>query len=179
MATGSTSPADDLIGYLRTFTPPSGLPVTAEKVAFGIRDVTKYTGEFWTSRQRQGGSIHEISYRACFKPQLPRFFIQLLTRKGDTVYDPFGGRGTTVLEAGLLGRSVIANDANPLSRIMTEPRFFPPDIAALEKRLLSIPPGEGKADIDLSMFYHPDTEKEIIALREYLISRKTAHRSGG
>ena len=176
MATGSTLPADDLIGYLRTFTPPSGLPVTTEKVIVEGQGVTKYTGEFWTSRQRQGGSIHEISYRACFKPQLPRFFIQILTRKGDTVYDPFGGRGTTVLEAGLLGRSVIANDANPLSRIMTEPRFFPPDIAALEKRLLSIPAREGKADLDLSMFYHPDTEKEIVALREYLIARKTAHR---
>lgn len=177
MATGSPSPGgDDLIGYLRGFTPPSGLPVTAEKVTIGTRDIMKYTGEFWTSRQRQGGSIHEISYRACFKPQLPRFFIQLLTRKGDTVYDPFSGRGTTVLEAGLLGRTVIANDANPLSRILIEPRFFPPDLAALEKRLLSIPRPEGRADIDLSMFYHPDTEKEIVALREYLLSRKTAHR---
>jgi hypothetical protein len=176
MATGSSLPSDDLIGFLRTFTPASGLPVLTETVSFGIGDVAKYTGEFWTSRQRQGGSIHEISYRACFKPQLPRFFIQLLTRKGDTVYDPFSGRGTTVLEAGLLGRSVIANDANPLSRIMTEPRFFPPDIAALDKRLLSIPRAEGCADRDLSMFYHPDTEKEIVALRAYLISRKTAHR---
>ena len=75
-----------------------------------------------------GLSIHEISYRACFKPQLPRFFIERLTRAGDVVYDPFSGRGTTVIEAGLLGRQVIANDANPLSRIMTEPRFFPPTL---------------------------------------------------
>jgi DNA modification methylase len=60
----------------------------------------KYTNEFWTSRQRQASSIHEISYRACFKPQLPRFFIILLTKKGDIVYDPFSGRGTTVIEAG-------------------------------------------------------------------------------
>ncbi|MDD4137670.1 MAG: DNA methyltransferase, partial [Methanoregula sp.] len=176
MTTGSPSPSDDLIGYLRTFTPPPGLPVQAETVTIGGRDVMKYTGEFWTSRQRQGGSIHEISYRACFKPQLPRFFIQLLTRKGDTVYDPFSGRGTTVIEAGLLGRTVIANDANPLSRIMTEPRFFPPDLAALEKRLLAIPRQEDRASLDLSMFYHPGTEKEIVALREYLLLRKTAHR---
>jgi hypothetical protein len=176
MATGSPRPAENLIDSLRSFTPPSGLPVTTEKVTLGTRYVTKYIGEFWTSRQRQGGSIHEISYRACFKPQLPRFFIQLLTKKSDTVYDPFSGRGTTVIEAGLLGRTVIANDANPLSRIMTEPRFFPPDMASLEKRLLSIPSGEGRAELDLSMFYHPDTEKEIVSLREYLILRKAAHR---
>jgi len=177
MATGSHLPAgDDLIGYLQTCTSPSGLPVQADTVTIGIRSVSKYTGEFWTSRQRQGGSIHEISYRACFKPQLPRFFISLLTRKGDVVYDPFSGRGTTVIEAGILGRNVIANDANPLSRIMTEPRFFPPDIAAVEKRLLAIPRHGGKADLDLSMFYHPDTEQEIVALRKYLLARKSAHR---
>ena len=87
--------------------------------------VKTFTGEFWTSRQRQASSIHEVSYRACFKPQLPRFFIDILTRPGDLVYDPFSGRGTTVIEAGLCGRTVVANDANPLSRVMTEPRFFP------------------------------------------------------
>jgi len=177
MANGSPLPAgDDLIGYLRSFTPPSGVPVHTDKVTIEGREVLKFTGEFWTSRQRQGGSIHEISYRACFKPQLPRFFIQLLTRKGDTVYDPFSGRGTTVLEAALLGRDAISNDTSPLSRIMTEPRFFPPDSAAVEKRLLAIPPQDKKADIDLSMFYHPGTEREIIALRDYLLARKNAHR---
>lgn len=28
-------------------------------------------GSFWTNKQRGGNSIQEISYRACFKPQLP------------------------------------------------------------------------------------------------------------
>ncbi len=49
--------------------------------------------EFWTSGQRQAHSIHEVSYRACFKPQLPEFFIKRLTKPGDAVYDPFMGRG--------------------------------------------------------------------------------------
>ncbi len=26
--------------------------------------------EFWTSQPRQANALHEISYRACFKPQL-------------------------------------------------------------------------------------------------------------
>src|SRR3989344_6709256 len=81
----------------------------------GDLEFKKYINEFWTSKQRQGCSLHEISYRACFKPELPRFFVQLLTNKGDVVYDPFAGRGTTVIEAGLMGRRVIANDINPLS----------------------------------------------------------------
>ncbi len=112
---------DDLAG----FRDPSGHPTLVEETA-GPLHIRRYTGEFWTSRQRQASSLHEISYRACFKPQLPRFFIERLTQAGDIVYDPFSGRGTTAIEAGLLGRQVIANDANPLSRILTEPRFFPP-----------------------------------------------------
>ena len=45
--------------------------------------IYKFTNEFWTSKQRQANSIHEISYRACFKPQLPRFFIQSFQRNGE------------------------------------------------------------------------------------------------
>ena len=75
--------------------------------------VTTFVNEFWTSRQRAAHSLHEVSYRACFKPQLPRFFIERLTRAGDAVYDPFMGRGTTLLEAALLGRVAIGCDINP------------------------------------------------------------------
>jgi hypothetical protein len=37
------------------------------------------TGAFWTARQRQAANLHEVSYRACYKPQLPRLFIERLT----------------------------------------------------------------------------------------------------
>ena len=157
--------------YLAGFHDPSGRPALLE-VSSGPQGVRRYTGEFWTSRQRQASALHEISYRACFKPQLPRFFIDLLTQAGDVVYDPFSGRGTTAIEAGLRGRQVIANDANPLSRIITEPRFFPPAEAEVAARLETIPRDGDRADRDLSMFYHPDTEREIVALRRYLLLKK-------
>src|SRR5262249_15301417 len=51
------------------------------------RQVPMFVNEFWTAKQRQAHSLHEISYRACFKPQLPRFFIERLTQPGDSVYD--------------------------------------------------------------------------------------------
>lgn len=135
--------------------------------------IPRYTNEFWTARQRQASRIHEVSYRACFKPQLPRFFINLLTDPGDIVYDPFTGRGTTPVEAGLLGRNVITNDINPLSKIFTIPRFFIPDPKEVSTRLgaIEIDP-ELKADLDLSMFFHPDTEAEIVSLRRYLLTRE-------
>ena len=52
----------------------------------GGKSIPRYTGEFWTSKQRQAHSLHEISYRACFKPQLPKFFVELLSNAGDRVY---------------------------------------------------------------------------------------------
>jgi hypothetical protein len=143
-----------------------------DEVRIGVVTVPRFTNEFWTSRQRQASSIHEVSYRACFKPQLPRFFIDLVTRKGELVYDPFSGRGTTVIEAGLAGRAVAANDVNPLSRIMTEPRFTLPEPDVVAARLEQIQRDGGKADLDLSMFYHPATEREIVAMRNYLAGRR-------
>jgi DNA methylase len=139
-----------------------------------------YEQEFWTSRQRQASPIHEISYRACFKPQLPAYFIDRLTREGDVVYDPFSGRGTTAVEAALRGRSVIANDANPLSAILTYPRLELPSVTEIDARLRSLrfsarPP----SGLDLSMFFHPDTEFEILGLREYLHRRiRSGHEDG-
>ncbi len=131
--------------------------------------------EFWTSRQRAAHSLHEVSYRACFKPQLPRFFIERLTEPGQTVYDPFSGRGTTALEAGLLGRIPVACDVNPLSRVLLEPRLSPPSSTQIASRLAEIPWSrvEGLRD-DLLVFYHPDTLAEICALRTYLLERESS-----
>ena len=94
----------------------------------------KAINEYWTSAQRQGHSLHEVSYRACFKPQLPAFFISRLTDLGDGVYDPFMGRGTTLLEAFIQGRKALGNDINPLSTALLEPRINPPTLEDIESR---------------------------------------------
>jgi hypothetical protein len=139
-----------------------------DELILGSEKYIKFVNEFWTAKQRQANSIHEISYRACYKPQLPRFFIDILTKKGDVVYDPFAGRGTTLIEAALMRRKVVSNDVNPLSRLLVEPRLNIPTIVEIEDRLDSIKIGKSKADIDLSMFFHSDTESEIISLKNQL-----------
>ncbi len=133
----------------------------------------KYVNEYWTSKQRQSASIHEISYRGCYKAQLPNFFIKLLTEPKDIVYDPFSGRGTTVIEAGLLNRRIISNDINPLSEILARPRLTIPSISNVLSRLKQIPiERDIKKELDLSMFYHATTEIEIYSLRQYLNKRR-------
>jgi hypothetical protein len=141
-----------------------------EYYKYNTQFIPKYINEYWTAKQRQANSLHEISYRACFKPQLPRFFIELLTKEKDLVYDPFSGRGTTALEAALLNRRFIANDINPLSLILLKPRVKPPTLNEIEKRLDEIDLNKDiEPDIDLHMFYHEKTLKEIMNLRDYLI----------
>src|SRR5262245_34059870 len=136
-------------------------------------DVPTYVNEFWTVRQRAASSLHEISYRACFKPQLPRFFIERLTEPGDVVYDPFMGRGTTVIESALLGRVPYGCDINPLSLFLTRPRLNPPTLSQVAARLEDIDFADAdEFPEDLTVFYHPETLKEICSLKKYLLKRK-------
>ena len=139
-----------------------------DKFVLGNEKYTKFVNEFWTAKQRQANSIHEISYRACYKPQLPRFFIDIFTKENDVVYDPFAGRGTTLIEAGLMGRNIVSNDVNPLSKILTIPRLDIPSINQIEQRLDEIVFEKVEADIDVSMFFHKHTELEIVSLKNQL-----------
>lgn len=140
--------------------------------AAGGAAVPVFTNEFWTSAQREGHSLHEVSYRACFKPSLPAFFIERLSAPGDAVLDPFMGRGTTPLEAALRGRIPCGNDVNPLSAMLVRPRLHPPELPTIQARLAELDLRyDGPLDFDLLVFFHPDTLRAICGLRAYLLQR--------
>lgn len=168
----------NFVDYILNYQHNAGERTRLDYVDIARTRIPQFSNEFWTARQRQASSLHEISYRACFKPQLPRFFIEALTQPGDVVYDPFSGRGTTVIEAGILGRNIIANDINPLSGLLARPRFSVPGPEQVAARLDSLALADtSQADIDLSMFYHPRTLAEIISLRDYLLEREASGRA--
>ena len=162
---------DSLISELSAFN-RFGTRTQTGSIGEGAAAVPVFINEFWTSKQRAASSLHEISYRACFKPQLPRFFIERLTEPNALVYDPFLGRGTTVIEAALLRRRVAGCDVNPLSTILTAPRLRPPSAAEVRSRLSEIDWNyDGKSATDLLAFYHPNTLREIQALRAHFESQ--------
>jgi hypothetical protein len=174
---GARSPlGDDLRGF-REFGQATRVLATHAKVPSGAPvQVETFVNEFWTARQRQANRLHEISYRACFKPQLPRFFIERLTRPGDRVYDPFMGRGTTPLEAAMLGRVPLGCDVNPLSRLLVRPRLQPPTLDQIQARLRAIDFSDpGELWDDLLVFYHPDTLQQLSALKKYFQQRDKRH----
>lgn len=135
--------------------------------------VNTFTNEFWTAKQRAAHSLHEISYRACFKPQLPRFFIDRLTRPDDIVYDPFMGRGTTLVEAALMGRRPCGCDVNPLSAVLCEPRLRPPSLADVQRALAEVDFSDAdEMPEELLVFYHQETLRQISALRRHLLEHE-------
>ena len=133
-----------------------------------------FTGEFWTARQRQMHSLHYIvSYRASFKPELPAFFIERFSELGDTVLDPFAGRGTTALQANLMGRAAVSVDVNPLSERLVAPKTNPVPLEDIAERLEQIDWHRPYSDsTDLSMFYHPRTEEQLRSLRSHLAENR-------
>src|SRR5215210_1490938 len=148
----------------------SGLGQTTVEKLEG--EIPYLVNEFWTSSQRKAHSIHEVSYRACFKPQLPEFFIERLTAPGDAVYDPFMGRGTTPVQAALMQRRPVGNDVNPLSVFFTRPRLNPPRIREVVQRLDEIDwDVDESTDPELLAFYSPKTLRHIVALRRWLLDR--------
>lgn len=57
------------------------------------------------------GSVHAMHwFPGNFIPQIPAFLIQILSRPGELILDPFGGSGTTAIEALKLGRNAISVD---------------------------------------------------------------------
>jgi len=84
-------------------------------------------------------------YPAKYIPQIPAHLIARLSVRGDVVLDPFGGSGTTAVEAVRMGRRAISLDANPLASLIGRVKtgFMIPDtrtdleqlIAAVEGHL--------------------------------------------
>lgn len=137
-------------------------------------------GQLWTARQRQMHNLHYVvSYRASFKPELPDFFIRHFlikkNKRNALVLDPFGGRGTSILQANLLGLRGIHNDLNPVSIFLARARQSIPPLEKLIartetlplQRKVSIPLKERKS---LLAFFEEGTLREILNLRKLLLA---------
>ena len=115
------------------------------------------------------------SYMAMFPPELPHYFIERFTKPGDTVLDPFSGRGTAPVEAAAQGRHGIGNDLNPLAVALTRGKLSNPDIDPVIERIDELEaqydPSEWSADEEpdrIRMIYHENTLRQLVFLRDRL-----------
>ena len=127
------------------------------------------TNCYWSQKQRDGASMHEFSYHGCFKSSMPAFFIENLSEPGDIVFDPYGGRGTTLIESARMDRCAYGSDINPLFPLVARPRLnavFLEDIAAA---LDTIDWSAGMATrTDLYDYFHPETFLHMESLRLWI-----------
>lgn len=93
---------------------------------------------FTNLQPREGWSFRDIGraetnaythdyhrYPAKFIPQLVKKLIKDYTRSNEIVCDPFGGCGTTLVEAKLMGRKSIGLDINPIAKLITQTKTKP------------------------------------------------------
>ncbi len=78
------------------------------------------------------------AFAAKFPPQIPRKFIDELTKPGDIVYDPMIGSGTTLVEAILSERHVIGTDIDKLALMISSMKTTPINIFEAKMLLHSI-----------------------------------------
>lgn len=121
------------------------------------------------------------SYMAMFPPAIPRVFIDWLTKQGDVVYDPFSGRGTTILEACNSGRYGLGSDANPLAWVLSSTKASPPSAAAVRARLAELRAGIDACDPEhapqeIRAVFHPTVLGQLLWLRRELSLRSSVDR---
>lgn len=117
--------------------------------------------------------LHQLApYIGKLKPIIAHQLVKKYTSPGDVVLDCFAGSGTIPLEAALLGRHVLAFDANPYAVALTRAKLEAPanlEVAndLLMRRLTAADarPRYNEADIPawVRKFFHPETLQ--IALR--------------
>jgi DNA methylase len=130
-----------------------------------------------TAGRGWGHRLHKLSpYVGGFPAQLARFFVLNLSEPGQTVYDPFSGGGTTVLEALLCGREAVASDAFEYAYVLTHAKARPMrygDFAEyLRARIVEAaslaeePPLDND---DLRVFFSEHTLAQLVRLRAVLV----------
>lgn len=72
-------------------------------------------------------------YPAKFIPNIVQKLINDYTKPGNLIVDPFGGCGTTLVEAKLSGRKSIGIDINPVAKLITDIKTKPIDPKKLKK----------------------------------------------
>jgi len=116
------------------------------------------------------------SYMAMFPPELPHYFIERFTKPGDTVLDPFCGRGTAPVEAAAQNRIGIGNDLNPLAIALTRGKLSNPELNDVLARIDDL---ESKYDSSdwtyfsgapkkIRMIFHINTLRQLMFLKREL-----------
>jgi hypothetical protein len=90
-------------------------------------------------------ALHAICpYFAMFPESFVREHVERHSSLGDLVFDPFCGRGTTVLESLLCGREAAGSDINPVAVCVSRAKADRPPLTTVTDRLTALENGFGR-----------------------------------
>jgi DNA methylase len=125
--------------------------------------------------------LHQLApYIGKLKPVIARQLLRKFTAPGDVVLDCFSGSGTIPLEALLLGRRVLAFDANPYAVTLTRAKLeAPASLGAanqqLMQRILAADARPRYADHEIPewvrKFFHPETLQNALRFADECLER--------
>ena len=132
----------------------------------------------WADK-RDTDSLHTLcSYLGAFPPSLARYFINYFTDENEIVFDPFSGRGTTILESRLLNRNSFGSDLNPIAIALSRAKsqtLNKKDIISRIERLkdyfdyaLYLPEAQAETD-DIHLIFHQGTIAQLCYLKDKLL----------
>jgi hypothetical protein len=98
--------------------------------------MTKRASQGFDSATRRWSGVGP--YYAMFPVGFADEIIQQYTQPGDTVLDPFAGRGTSIFSAASLGRIGIGVEVNPVGWVYARAKLKPADEAAVVNKLEEI-----------------------------------------
>jgi hypothetical protein len=137
--------------------------------------------EWKASAPRTDSRFHQLApYIGKLKPVIARQLLRKFTAPGDVVLDCFSGSGTIPLEALLLGRRVLAFDANPYAVTLTRAKLeAPASLGAanqqLMQRLLAADARPRYADDEIPewvrKFFHPETLQNALRFADECLER--------
>ena len=140
-------------------------------------DVDSFTclnSQLWRgSYQSRESTFQQLSpYVGKMKSGMAKVLVNLYSKRGDTVLDPFSGSGVVPFEAVISDRVAWANDLSPYAYAITRGKLDAPasEKKALDRAAILTSAIESQApSVDLSLtpqwvreFFHPETLKEIL-----------------
>ena len=134
------------------------------------------------ANERATHSIHP--YPAKLLVHIPHFFLnnEVLSKKGDTVLDPFCGSGTVLLESILSHRNSFGVDSNPLARLISKVKTSNLDSKLLSKTLENIERNYKIIDtnyipdvVNINYWYSKDVQIKLASLLQIIKDLSNTH----
>jgi len=127
--------------------------------------------------RRWGSPLHRLMSRSgSFPPSLARWAVETYSERGQTVLDPFCGKGTLPLEACIADRFGIGNDLAPEAYVVSRAKVNPVTLREVREWVLRAsremrPDAVSIYDVeeDVRVFYSSHTLRQILAVREMLM----------